>query len=52
MSLAEISAGVASARMRIRGGMRHGDLPVFSWNGEKPVDAFMVFMMVKHTRGS
>jgi hypothetical protein len=52
ISHVSVSAGVGSVAAGTRGGMRQGDLPVFSWKGENPVDAFTVFMMAKWTRGS
>ena len=36
----------------MRGGMSQGDLPVFKWKGEKPVEAFTVFMIAKQIQGS
>jgi hypothetical protein len=35
-----------------RAGIILGEWPDFSWNGEKPVDAFREFMIAKRTQGS
>ena len=38
---------VAIVGAEVRGGMMWGDLPVFRWKGENPVEKFTVFIIAK-----
>ena len=53
ISRASTSAAVVEGIVvGMRGGIKRGNLPVFSWNGEKPVEEFTVFMIAKWIWGS
>lgn len=47
-----VSPSGSGVMVLMRGGMRCGECPDLSENGEKPVDAFTVFIMSKQTLGN
>jgi hypothetical protein len=51
-STASVDVSSAPKGFPSRGGSKQGDFPDFSTKREKPIDAFTVFMMLKHIFGS